>query len=171
MEKEKKFISIYEEHKDLVFNLCLNYIQNQHDAEEVAQDVFVSIHNKLKSFDNKSSIKTWIYRISVNQCLDFLKAKNRQKRFGFHVPLFSENKQSFPIVSDFKHPGVLLENKEAMENLFKKINSLPNNQKTVVLLKAVEGLPQQEISEIMHLSLKAVESLLSRAKINLKKII
>lgn len=158
---------IYNEHKGLVYNLCLNYLQNTEDAEEVTQDVFVKIYQKLNSFNNKSTVKTWIYRITINQCLDFLKAKKSKKRFGFTIPIY-DNSESLSY-SDFKHPGILLVHQEATENLLKLINELPLNQKTALLLKAIEGLSQKEISSIMKTSEKAVESLLSRAKSNLKE--
>jgi RNA polymerase sigma factor (sigma-70 family) len=158
---------IYDEHSGLVYNLCLNYLQNTEDAEEVTQDVFVKVFNKHKDFKNESSLKTWIYKITVNQCLDFLKAKKRKKRFGFIIPIY-DNSESFSY-SDFNHPGVIIEHQEATENLLKLINELPHNQKTALLLKTIDELSQKEIAVIMELSEKAVESLLSRAKYNLKE--
>jgi len=167
MSDDLQLKEIYETHSGMVFNLCLNYLQNQHDAEEITQDVFVKVHQQLNSFKNNSSIKTWIYRITVNQCLDFLKAKKRHKRFGFILPIF-DNSESIND-GDFNHPGVLLENKEATEAIFKHINRLPHNQKTALILKIIDGLSQKEIAEVMEISVKAVESLLSRAKASLKE--
>ena len=167
MKLNQNIPDIYNEHNGLVYNLCLNYLQNTEDAEEVTQDVFVKIYQKQQDFKNQSSLKTWIYKITINQCLDFLKAKKQKKRFGFIVPIY-DNSNSFSY-SEFNHPGILLENKEATENLLKLINLLPPNQKTALLLKAIDGLTQKEIAAIMELSEKAVESLLSRAKRNLKE--
>ena len=158
---------IYDEHNGLVYNLCLNYLQNIEDAEEVTQDVFVTIFKKQEEFKSNSSLKTWIYRITVNHCLDFLKAKKRKKRFGFIIPIY-DNSESYSY-SDFNHPGIILENREATEKLLKLINELPNNQKTALILKIIDELSQKEIAEVMDLSVKAVESLLSRAKNNLKE--
>ena len=70
------FEEIYFEHYKMVFNLALQYVQNIQDAEEITQDVFVKVFDSLNSFKNQSSLKTWIYRISINQSLDFIKAKN-----------------------------------------------------------------------------------------------
>lgn len=151
----------------MVYNLCLNYLQQREDAEEVTQNVFVKVHEKMGGFSGKSTIKTWIYRITINQCLDHLKARKRQKRFGFHVSLSgteTEGGQTKLELPNFDHPGVLLEDKEALKEVFDSINELPAKQKTAVLLNAVDGLTQQEIADIMKLSIKAVESLLSRGK-------
>lgn len=158
---------IYEEHNGLVYNLCLNYLQNIEDAEEVTQDVFVTIFKKQEEFKNNSTLKTWVYRITVNHCLDFLKAKKRKKRFGFIIPIY-DNSESYSY-SDFNHPGIILENQESTERLLKLINELPINQKTALILKIIDELSQKEIAEVMDLSVKAVESLLSRAKSNLKE--
>lgn len=163
------FLDIYEQHQHLVFNLCLHYLPNRQEAEEAAQDVFVKIHQKLPGFQEKSSLKTWVYRVAVNHCLDVLRARRRHKRFGFLFSLFDEKsgKQTDP--PDFDHPGVLLEDREALEILFKKINQLPENQCTAIILKYLDDLPQREIADIMQISEKAVESLLMRAKSNLNK--
>ncbi len=155
----------------MVYNVCLNYLQNTQDAEEVTQDVFVKIHGKVGAFNAQSELKTWVYRIAVNQCLDFIKAKRRKKRFGFHVFVQAEGSEDDAVFSSFDHPGVQLENKEATERIFKAINELPERQKTALLLKTMEDLSQAEVAAIMELSDKAVESLLSRARANLKELL
>jgi RNA polymerase sigma-70 factor (ECF subfamily) len=163
------FNEIYEEHQHLVFNLCLNYLQNHQDAEEATQDVFVKIHAKMGSFEGKSSLKTWVYRITVNHCLDVLRQRKRQSRLAFFTRLFVGKTETPLELPHFDHPGVLLENRETLENLFHKINQLPENQRTALILKYLDDLPQREIADIMQVSEKAVESLLQRAKQNLEK--
>lgn len=170
MGEQLTFKEIYDLYVDLVFNLGLSYLQNKEDAEEITQDVFLKVYDKIDDFKGEAKLKTWIYRITVNHCLDFIKAKKAKKRsvFFFLKPKeeYLENHSAFV---EFNHPGVLLEDKEAVKKLFAQINQLPDKQKTALLLKSVEGLPQKEIGEVMNLSLKAIESLLSRAKANLKK--
>ncbi len=158
---------IYEEFSNMVFNLALSYVQNTQDAEEITQDVFLKIHNNLADFKKNSSLKTWIYRLTINTSLDFIKAKNRKKRSFFLRAVSSDEHHYEP--ANFNHPGIELEQKEALENLFKHINSLPEKQKTVLILLKIEMHTQAEVAEIMETSVKAVESLFSRAKANLKK--
>jgi RNA polymerase sigma factor (sigma-70 family) len=171
MKDYESFEGVYEDHVDMVYNLCLNYLQNKEEAEEACQDVFLKVHEKWEIFSGKSSAKTYICRISINQCLDVIKARKRQKRFGFHIPLFftnnEENVREFEL-PDFNHPGIQLEDKEAIFLLFRKINRLPDSQKTALILKTIDGESIQQISEVMKTSTKAVESLLSRARANLK---
>jgi len=170
MSKQPSLQELYDLHSNMVYNLSLNYLQNASDAEEVTQDVFVKVHQKIDSFKGNSTIKTWIYRITVNKCLDFIKAKKRKKRFGFHIPIiWGQDDNVVAGASDFNHPGVLMEDKEALERVFGKINELPHNQKTAILLKSVEGMSQKEIAAVLEISVKAVESLLSRGKVSLKK--
>jgi RNA polymerase sigma factor (sigma-70 family) len=164
------FRQLYELFTDRVYNTCLSYLQNQEEAEEAAQDVFVEIYQSAVKFQGKSTVSTWVYRIAVNKCLDRIRYKNRQKRFAFLSSLF--HKDTGELLHDpasFEHPGVLAENKEKAAMLFAAIRLLPENQQTAFILRQVEGLPQRDISAIMNLSEKAVESLLQRAKANLRK--
>ncbi|WP_298156527.1 RNA polymerase sigma factor [Flavobacterium sp.] len=168
--KDLNFNDIYNEHHRRVYNFCLNYLQSLEDAEEVTQDVFVRVHLKIDTFNNQSQLSTWIYRICVNCCIDFVKAKKRKKRFGFLTSLFYDDSNEIKHdIGDFNHPGVVLEQKEAVAALFLKIEGLPANQKTALLLSKIEQKSQKEIAEIMAVSEKAVESLLFRAKDNLQK--
>ena len=133
------FHHIYHTHKDLVYNLALQYTQNREDAEEIAQDVFCSVHKKIDQFKGEASIKTWIYRITINQSLDFLKAKKSKKRWFFFSKV-SLDQKDYPIdLPHFDHPGVLLEQKESIQHLFKGINQLPEHQKTALILLKIEG--------------------------------
>jgi RNA polymerase sigma-70 factor, ECF subfamily len=167
MQGDNSFKTIYDEYKNLVFNLCLQYVQNTADAEDITQEVFVKLHQQLHKYDsNVASLKTWIYRITINQNLDFLKAKRAKKRFAFISSLFKELEEEGP--AHFDHPGVAMEDKEEIRQLLEMINSLPDKQKTALILSKIEERPQKEIAEIMGLSLKAVESLIQRAKMNLK---
>ena len=123
--------------------------------------MFTNIFRNASKFKAEAAVSTWIYRITVNAALNQLKKKKRFSflRFGTDIP----------DKPDFEHPGVLLENKENAKNLFKVINTLPDAQKTAFILSFVEGLPRQEVADIMETSLKAVESLLQRGKQNLRK--
>ena len=165
---QSDFIAIYNQYKVLVYNVALHYLQNVEDAEEITQDVFVQVHNSLDSFKENSSLKTWIYRITINKSLDFIKHKNSVKRF-FIFGKKSENESELNNISTFEHPGIALENKENAAILFNVINELTENQKTAFILSKLDGLSNPEISEIMNVSISSVESLVFRAKTTLKE--
>jgi len=161
------FEKLYQEYRVLVFNVALHYMQNLEDAEEITQDVFVKVYHSLEGFNQKSSYKTWIYRIAINQCLDCIKQKNSQKRF-FIFGKKSQNEQEYLNTATFEHPGILLEQQEDAKILFSVINRLTENQKTAFLLSKLDGLSNPEIAEIMQLSVSSVESLVFRAKASLQ---
>ena len=146
----------------MVFNLALQYVQNTEDAEEITQDVFLSVHQSFSSFKGESTLKTWIYRITINKSLDYIKSKQRKKRFAFLTSLFFDNSSDLKHDQPtFDHPGVLLEDKESIAAIFK--------QKTALILHKIENKTQVEVAEIMQTSPKAIESLIQRAKTNLSK--
>lgn len=165
------FRQLYELFKSRVYNTCLSYLQNTAEAEEATQDVFVELHHSAASFKGTSSVSTWVYRITVNKCLDRIRYNNRQKRFAFLSSLFKPTGEMAHDPGHFEHPAASLEQKEKSVVLFKAIRQLPENQQTAFILKQVEGLSQKEIAAIMDLGEKAVESLLQRAKGNLRKIL
>lgn len=156
----KAFRQLYELFVAQVYNTSLSYAQSEQDAEEITQDVFTSIFRNAAHFKGNAKVSTWIYRITINTSLNYIK---RKKRFAF-LKFGQIDKQKI----DFEHPGVLLENKENAKLLFQFIETLPHSQKTAFILSFVEELPRQEVADIMEISLKAVESLLQRAKKNLR---
>jgi RNA polymerase sigma-70 factor (family 1) len=166
------FESLYNQFKDEAYNTSLSYLHNPQDAEEITQDVFVEVFKSLDKFKGESNIGTWIYRITVNKSLDFLRHKKRKKRFAFITSIFDpETGEQKVEQSDFIHPGVELEQRERSAALFKAIDKLPANQKTAFILSKIEGLSYAEISEVMNTSISSIESQIFRAKKNLKKIL
>ncbi|AFM04576.1 RNA polymerase sigma factor, sigma-70 family [Bernardetia litoralis DSM 6794] len=166
LQKEGAFEEFYALFSEKVYNTALSYVQNTNDAEEITQDVFVKIHKNASKFKGNSSVNTWIYRITVNTSLNAIK---KRKRLSF-LSFTNQNDKNTQIdIPDFVHPNLILENKEEGILIFKAIKKLPQTQQTAFILAFVEELPRQEIAQIMETSLKAVESLLQRAKTNLKK--
>jgi len=165
---EAAFKTIVEQWKDMVYNTILGIVQNETEAEDLAQDVFIKVFEKISTFKGDSKFSTWLYRIATTTALDHLRSKKRKKRFGFLQSLGGGNdeKESIP---DFNHPGVSLDNKERAAVLFKAIESLPENQKTAYTLHKLEGLSYRDVSEVLNTTVSAVESLMSRANQNLRK--
>ena len=163
------FKEIVESSQGLVYNTALGIVQNPEDAEDVAQEVFVQLYESIKSFKGESKLSTWLYRITVSKAMDHLRKKKRKKRFAYVQSLFGANEELVHDPPDFVHPGVSLDNKEKAKELFKAIDQLPAKQKIAFTLNRIEGLSYQEISEIMKLTVASVESLLHRARKNLRK--
>ena len=160
---------LYDEYSTKVYNTIISYTKNTEDAQEVLQDVFLSVFETSSKFQFNSSVSTWIYRITINKSLDFLRKKNSVKRKGIFTSLFRNDTQELlHDPADFVHPGVKLENAEDAKLLFRVIDELSENQKTAFILTQIDGLSQLEAADIMEVSRKSVESLLQRAKANLR---
>ena len=168
---EAAFKKIVETWQDMVYNTAIGILQNAEDAEDVSQEVFVQVFESVKSFKAEAKFSTWLYRITVSKALDHLRKKKRKKRFAYIQSIFGANNETVIDKPDFHHPGVTLDNKERATTLFKAINQLPENQKIAFTLHKLEGLSYQEISDIMKTSVSSVESLMHRAKNNLKRLL
>jgi RNA polymerase sigma factor (sigma-70 family) len=168
---EDAFRELVDTFKDRVFNAALGLLRNTEDAEDISQEIFIEIFNSISKFRGDSSLSTWIYRITVTKSLDFIRRKNRKKRFAFVTSLFSDKGKSINEPADFFHPGVEAENRELSSELFKAIEKLPHNQKIAFTLSKLEDLSYKEISEIMGVTVSSVESLLFRARNNLKSLL
>lgn len=160
------FNQLYRDHASTVYNLCLHYTLNRHDAEDLTQEIFVKVHQYHGRYDPaRASLSTWITRIAINHCIDFLKAAKRRRfirgLFGVGQPI-----DAIPL---FDHPGTQAENRQALDSLLRVIGQLPPSQKTVVILLKIEMLSLQQVADLLGTSQKAVESLFQRAKKNIEK--
>lgn len=167
---EHAFRHLVELYKDKVFNTCLSFTHNREDAEEAAQDVFISVYHSIAAFQRKSSLSTWIYRITVNKSLEHIRKRKRKSQLGF-IKLLTGRKEELPGTAgeSFDHPGVQLENMERTKILYGAIGGLPENQRVAFTLHEFEGLSYKDISGVMEVSVPAVESLIFRAKKNLRE--
>jgi RNA polymerase sigma-70 factor (ECF subfamily) len=164
------FKQLVESHKNKVINTCFGFVHNRADAEDIAQDVFVEVYQSVNSFNEDSSISTWIYRIAVNKSLDFIRKSKRKKRWAelTRINLDSKNETDHWFTDD-NNPQLTLENLERMKILNAAIDTLPQNQRAAFTLHKYEDLSYKEVAEILNTSVSSVESLMHRAKINLQQ--
>ena len=167
--EESAFREIVEARQGMVYNTILGLLQNPEDAEDVTQEVFIKVFESVADFKGESAFSTWVYRISVTSALEFLRKKKRKKRFAFLTALFGEDGEPLHDPPDFVHPGVALDRRENAQALFLAVRALPETQKTAFVLHKMEGLSYQDVAQVMQTSVSAVESLLHRAKLNLRK--
>ena len=165
---ETAFKTLVETHQKRVFNTVLIIVQNLEEAEDISQEVFMEVYQSISKFRGDSKISTWLYKIATMKALEEIRKKKAKKRFAFFTNLFGEANEVLHESVDFVHPGVVMEQQENAFYLFKAINLLPNNQKIAFTLSTIEGLSYHEITEIMQITLSSVESLLFRAKNNLR---
>ena len=168
---EQAFKQLVDRYQLLVRSTCLNFVHDKHDAEDLAQEVFIEVFRSASKFRGESKLLTWIYRITVNKSLNFQRDNKRRSFFqSIGDALFGSEKMLG--VSTVSAEGQLeqdLENKERKEQIYRAIEELPERQKIAFRLSKLDDLSYQEIAEIMQLSLSSVESLIHRAKLNLQK--
>ena len=142
---EQAFRVLVETYQEKVFNTCLGFIKNAEDADDLAQEVFIEVFKSIHKFRMKSSLTTWIYRISVNKSLELLRARKRQKRFGIFSTIFESENQQAVEPADYRHPGIIAENQERSIILFRAMDKLPQNQNTAYTLHKMEGRAMKKL--------------------------
>lgn len=163
---EQAFKEFIHEYQNRVFHVVLNMVQHTEDAEDITQEVFIDVFRKPGSFRGEAQVSTWLYRIAVNKSIDHLRKKQRRNRW---LGLFSSPENTE--VPDFIHPGIITENREKAVYLFRAMKQLPHNQQAAWVLSEMEQLAYKQIAEVMNISLSSVESLLFRARQNMRKIL
>ena len=155
------FEQIVNKYKRFVMNVAYRFVQDPSKVEDIAQEVFIKVHNSARSYKPKTKLSTWIYKVTANLCLNEIRSRK-------HFPATSLETMSEIPDSLRPTPRENLEKAELKHLVREAISFLPDRQRMVVILQKYEGLSYQEISEIMGCSVSAVDSLLQRAKQNLK---
>ena len=164
------FGKIVAQFQDHIVNTCFGFVNNSEDAEDLAQEVFIEVYRSIGNFRGGAKLSTWLYRIAVTKSLDFLRKKKAQKRIQFVKSLFGIDDEERQI-ADHKivHPHLQLEQQERLNVLHQAVSQLADNQRIAFTLNKFEDLSYKEIAVVMDISLSSVESLIHRAKKNLKK--
>lgn len=165
-DKEKAFKYLYDSYVDRVYNLCFRFFGSQAEAEDAVQEIFCKIYFSIANFRAEARLASWIYRITMNHCLNVLRQAKRAKIFSLEKLLDGEWQTISPSSDD---PHEKVEQMERQDLIQKAINGLSGKQRIAFILYRYEGLAYQEIAEILGCSVAAVESRLHQAKQNLAK--
>jgi RNA polymerase sigma-70 factor (ECF subfamily) len=161
------FREIVELHQKPLINFISRFIGDKTTAEDIAQEVFIKVFKAAKDYRPKSKFKTWLFKIASNLCLNQIRDNKNRPQI---MDIFELNESGFfAIAPDSYCPGKTFENKELVEVIHHAIRNLPKKQKIALLLQKYNGFSYNEISHIMGCSVSAVESLIQRARQNLKK--
>lgn len=159
-------------HKDRIFSLCYWFLGDKEEANDSAQETFIKAYQSLRKFRFESALFTWLYRIAANTCKNRLKSLDyRQKKRMVYVNNPGETEDKKPITEihdELCSPMKELEKKERMLLIQNAISSLPVDQRTVVVLRDIEGLSYEEVSDLTGWNLGTVKSKLSRARLQLR---
>jgi RNA polymerase sigma-70 factor (ECF subfamily) len=150
------FEEVYKASSSFVYNVALRIVNNKEDAQEVTQEVFLIIYNKLKSFRFESSFKTWAYRITANYAINFAKKNSRTKTVAFDES-WDQGASSSEVDKqmDQEHQSIVVE---------KLLGEITPDQRACVVLRNIEGLSYQEIALALNININTVRSRLKRAR-------
>lgn len=169
--EETAFKELVDQYQELVINVCNSFLHNKDDALDVSQDVFIKAYHSIGSFRGQSKISTWLYRIAVNQSLNYIRDRKRKNIFNSLDVLFN-NPGSDPAETMEDQDDIATEKMERQEQkhlLHKVIESLPKKQRVALTLNKLEELPYKEVAEIMNITVSETGVLINRAKKALQK--
>ena len=167
-----KFRVIVDKYQQMVFRTCMGFLHNREDAEDLTQDVFIQTYQSLSRFKGESAFSTWLYRIAVNASLNKIRKSKLKLVFERFENLTGSDRtgsDTYPVIKNDEDPEKIIIRQEHSEWLGRALDSLPENQKTAIVLSKYDDLSQKEIAEIMNTTEGAVEALLQRAKKNLRE--
>lgn len=160
---------LVERHQQSVFTTAMGFLHDKDEAEDLTQDVFIQAYLSLPGFKGESAFSTWLYRITVNASLNKTRKSPLQRIFRLFENTPEADREIFLAAIDSADPEDIMIRNENAELVRKALDSLPENQRIAIVLSKYDDLPQREIAEIMKTSEGAVESLLQRAKKNLRE--
>lgn len=159
--KEEGFEMLVKKYQNRVVNIAYSLAGQAHDADDIAQEVFIKVYKNLDSFNRKAEFSTWLYRITINTAYNYIKKK---KRF---IPTdFVDRPDTIKAASSEDLGG-----DERQASIKKAIERLPLKYRSVIVLKEIEGLSYRDIAKTLNCSIGTVESRLFRARSMLKKIL
>ena len=168
----KAFKELVQRYEHTVFKTCIGFLHNKEEAEELTQDVFVEVYQSIERFRQEAKLSTWLYRVSVNKSLNYLK-KTKKERAILSLESFVriDNGELRIDNGEFgsEHGETRMDNEEKAMMLEKSLDSLPPNQKIAFTLNKYDEMAYKDIAEVMDMSVSSVESLIHRAKLNLQK--
>lgn len=168
--QELSFKQLIDKYQKLVYSSSFRIVGNTSDAEDICQEVFLEVFNSIDKLRDEDNLSGWLFKIAKNKSISLLRKRNPAKAYAANdiycdqIQLKLNN-----LNSDQNNPAQKLENAEAREILFNAIDCLPDKQKRVLLMHKFEDFSHKEICEALQLSQASVESLIYRAKTNLRK--
>lgn len=170
---EGAFNELFGRHRENIYRTALRITGNETSAEEVLQNVFLILVQSLSSFRNDSKFTTWLYRVVVNTSYMYIRSNKKTSTNEFHIEDFapyddSDNMKDVLLKDLSEIPEDQILDKEGSDKLEHAINDLPLKYRKVFQLKDIEGFSNQEVADILNLSLPAVKSRALRARLFLR---
>lgn len=171
--REPAFEELVCRYEKKVYTLCYQYVGNQEDALDMAQETFLRIYRFLPRFRFDAAFSTWVYRLTVNTCLDFIRKQKKNRSLSLDAPLHLAGGET--VEREMAHhgpsPAEALEKKEMQQEILKALDRLPEEQKMPIILKEFQDMSYEEIAGVLKVPLGTVRSRISRGRLKLKTIL
>lgn len=151
-------------YQNKVCNLISRYVSNSGDVPDVAQEAFIKAYRALPGFRGESAFYTWLYRIAVNTAKNYLVAQGRRPPSSDIDAEDAENFESGGSLKEISNPENLMLSEELKQVVFSTIEGLPDDLKTAITLRELDGLSYEEIAEVMDCPVGTVRSRIFRAR-------
>lgn len=162
------FRLLVERYQDKVFRICLGFLLDAHEAEDLSQEVFFQIYRNAGRFRGKSKVSTWIYRIAANRSMNRLRYRRARQWLRFYGSAAPASNPVNQAADRDENPDASLARQERRELIRRALRRLPSNQRLAIVLHSVEGISHQEIAGIQGCTVSAVEARIHRARQNLR---
>ncbi|MET3574428.1 RNA polymerase sigma factor SigW [Bhargavaea ullalensis] len=162
----EEIVSLYQ---NRLYQVCYRMLGNRHEAEDITQEAFIRAYINLHTFDQKRKFSTWLYRIATNLCIDRIRKKKPDAFLDAPVPGTEGLDHYSSIAHDSPLPEEEVERMELQDRVQYEIGRLPDKYRSAIVLRYIEELPLQEISEILELPLGTVKTRIHRGREALRK--
>lgn len=158
----KAFDALVKEYERKIYAFAYRFTKNHDDALDITQEVFLKIHKNIESFNEDSSISTWIYRITNNVCIDFVRKSKPT------VSITDENQEYIYQIADNESTEKTVLNNELREEIFTSLSEIDENSRQIVILRDILGFSYQKIADILEIEEGTVKSRISRSRKKLR---
>jgi RNA polymerase sigma-70 factor (ECF subfamily) len=169
------FDEVVNRYKNKIYSYLYRMLGNPADAEDLTQEVFVRLYTSLDSFRSQSSLNTWLFRIAGNLCIDYFRRSKKHRAIAYSLdePVSSETAETgesgHELPDSTYEPHRLFEQKELSEHIQQALEQMPEKLRSVLLLHDIEGLPYEEIAQVIECPLGTVKSRLFNARLQLRQ--
>ena len=165
------FAKLLEAYEKPVYNLCLRMTGNREDAADLTQEAFLKVWRGAAQYQFESSFSTWLYRLTSNVCIDFLRSKKRRQTVSLTVEEEQDGTQELEIADPAPLPEEQVLHSETKREIAAAMEALEEDFRLILTLRLVENLSYEQIADAMDLKVGTVKSRLARARMKLKNIL
>jgi len=160
------FVELVNKYTQKVHNLAFRISRNEEDTEEIVQDVFVTVYNKIDKFEGKAAFSSWLYRITANTAFMKLRKRKQYQVVSLEDAVEGGTENMIPAADETSFIGLQHEIREFLE---RALEHLPAEYRAIFVLRDVDGLSNQDVAEILGITIPAVKSRLHRSRLMLRK--